>query len=121
MHLLSDYTINARTRYEDHALIYTGAHGETIELRGFLAAALLAVLIVDTGEGDARGIALDSDEQRADFFARYDREVIRDDWAISLPNSTNCAITTSSSLTTGTASSQYAPINAFFPSRWNCW
>ena len=80
MHLLSDYIIDARTRYEDHALIYTGAHGETIELRGFLAAALLAVLIVDTGEGDARGIALDSDEQRADFFARYDREVRRKDW-----------------------------------------
>ena len=80
MHLLENYTIDARTRYENHTLIYTTADSVSIELRGFLAAAILAALLVDTDEGDARGIAIDTDEQRADFFARYDREVRRKDW-----------------------------------------
>lgn len=80
MHLLDNYTIDARTRYENHTLFYTAADSDPIELRGFLAAAILAALLVDTDEGDARAIAIDTDEQRADFFARYDREVRRKDW-----------------------------------------
>ena len=80
MHLLSDYTIDARTRYESHRLIYTPENGDTIEFGGFLAAAIMAVLIVDTDEGDARNIALDTDAERAEFFARYEKEVLRDDW-----------------------------------------
>ena len=80
MHLLSDYIIDARTRYEGHTLFYTPDQGATIELRGFLAAAILAALIVDTDEGDARGIVLDTPEQWEDFFARYEKEVLRDDW-----------------------------------------
>lgn len=80
MHLLSDYIINAHTRYEAHTLFYIPESGDSIELRGFLAAALLAALIVDTNEGDARGIAIDTDAERADFFARYEKEVRRDDW-----------------------------------------
>ena len=80
MHLLDNYIIDARTRYENHTLFYTAADSDPIELRGFLAAAILAALLVDTDEGDARGIAIDTDEQRADFFARYDREVRRKDW-----------------------------------------
>lgn len=79
MHLLSDYTIGARTRYESHRLIYAPENAEPLEFGGFLAAAVLAALIVDTPEGDARGIAVDSDEQRTDFFLRYEREVRRDD------------------------------------------
>jgi hypothetical protein len=67
-------------RYEAHTLFYTPEDGETIELRGFLAAAILAALLVDTDEGDARGIALDTPEQREELFARYEREVRRDDW-----------------------------------------
>lgn len=78
--LLDNYTIDPRTRYESHRLIYTPENAEPIEFGGFLAAAILAALIVDTDEGDARGIALDTDEQRKDFFLRYDREVRRDDW-----------------------------------------
>ena len=77
--LLDNYTIDARTRYESHRLIYTPDDDDPIEFGGFFAAAVLAALIVDTPEGDARGIAVDSDEQRADFFLRYDREVLRDD------------------------------------------
>ena len=80
MHLLDNYIIDARTRYENHTLFYTAADSDPIELRGFLAAAILAALLVDTDEGDARAIAIDTDEQRADFFARYDREVRRKDW-----------------------------------------
>ena len=59
MHLLADYTIDPRTHYESHRLIYTPENAESIEFGGFLAAAILAALIVDTDEGDARGIALD--------------------------------------------------------------
>ena len=78
--LLENYTLDARMRYEAHTLFYTPDDGETIELRGFLAAAILAALLVDTDEGDARGIALDTPEQREELFARYEREVRRDDW-----------------------------------------
>ena len=80
MHLLDNYTFDASTRYESHTLVYTPEDGDPIELRGILAAAILAVLLVDTDEGDARGIALDTPEQQQDFFARYEREVLRDDW-----------------------------------------
>ena len=78
-HLLDNYTIDARTRYEAHTLIYTPEESATIELRGILAASIFAALIVDTDEGDARHIALDTDTERGEFFARYDREVLRDD------------------------------------------
>ena len=80
MHLLDNHIINPRTRYESHRLIYTPDHEEPIEFGGFLGAAILAALIVDTDEGEARNIALDTDEQRNDFFLRYEREVRRDDW-----------------------------------------
>ena len=79
-HLLADYTINPRTRYESHRLFYTPDDAEPLEFGGFLAAAVFAALIVDTDEGNARQIALDTDAERADFFARYEREVRRDDW-----------------------------------------
>jgi len=78
MHFLADYTLSAQLRYESHRLIYTPDNEGPLEFGGFLAAAILAALIVDTDEGDARGIAVDSEEQRADFFLRYDREVRRD-------------------------------------------
>ncbi len=78
--LLDNYIIDARTRYEEHRLIYNSQDGETIEFGGFLAASILAAFLMDTPEGDARGIAMDTDEQREDFFIRYEREVLRDDW-----------------------------------------
>jgi len=58
--LLDNYTINARTRYEAHRLIYTPVNDEPIEFGGMLAASIFAALIVDTDEGDAREIALDT-------------------------------------------------------------
>ncbi len=79
--LLSNYTFSPSMRYESHSLYISRADGEDeFIFGGFLAAAILAALLVDTDEGDVRGIALDTDEQRADFFARYDREVRRKDW-----------------------------------------
>ncbi len=78
--LLDNYTIDARTRYESHRLIYTPENDEPIEFGGFLAAAILTAHIVDTDEGDAREISIDTPEQRQAFFLRYEREVRRDDW-----------------------------------------
>ncbi len=79
-HLLADYIFSDAMRYEGHQLIYTPDNEEPIELGGMLAAAVMAALIVDTEEGDARGIALETDAEREEFFARYEREVRRDDW-----------------------------------------
>ena len=78
--MLQNYILDAHTRYESHRLIYASPEENPIELTGMLGAAMLAVLIIDTPEGDARGIALDTDEQRKQFFLRYEREVRRDDW-----------------------------------------
>ena len=78
--LLDNYTVDARTLFESHRLIYTPENAETVELGGFLAAAVFAALIVDTPECDARNVALDTDPQREHFFACYDREVRRNDW-----------------------------------------
>ena len=80
MHLFDNYIMDERTRYEAHTLIYTPDHSATIELRGFLAAAIYAALIVDTDEGDARGIVLDNPEHWEDFFERYEKEVLRDNY-----------------------------------------
>lgn len=77
--LLADHIFSDVLRYENHQLIYAPSNEEPVEMGGILAASLLAVLLIDTDEGDARGIALDTDDQRKDFFARYDREVLRDD------------------------------------------
>ena len=78
--LLDNHIFNERTRYENHWLIYTTENGDTIEFGGILAASIFAALLVDTPEAEARGIAMDTDEQREDFFIRYEREVLRDDW-----------------------------------------
>ena len=78
--LLADYIFDERLRYEGHKLIYTPEGTEPMVLGGILGAALLAALLVDTEEGDAHNIAIDTDAERADFFTRYDREVRRDDW-----------------------------------------
>ena len=77
MHLLSDYIIDARTRYEEHHLIYE-TEEETLELRGFLAAAILGALLSVTDEAEVRGIVLDSQEGRNDFFRCYEKEMLAD-------------------------------------------
>ena len=77
--LLADHIFSDVLRYENHQLIYAPSNEEPVEMGGILAASLVAVLLIDTDEGEARGIALDTDDQRKDFFARYNREVLRDD------------------------------------------
>ena len=79
--LLSDYIFSPAMRYEAHRLYVTRADDEDeFVFGGFLGAALAAVLLVDTDEGDVRAIALDTEEEQAQFFLRYDREVRREDW-----------------------------------------
>ena len=79
--LLSDYIFSPAMRYEAHRLYVTRADDEDeFVFGGFLGAALAAVLLVDTDEGNARAIALDTEEEQAQFFLRYDREVRREDW-----------------------------------------
>ena len=78
--LLSDYIFSDKLRYEKHRLVYSPEHEEPIVLGGFLAAAFLAALIVDTDEEDSRDISLDTDVERDAFFVRYEKEIRRDDW-----------------------------------------
>lgn len=79
--LLSDYIFSPTMRYEAHRLYVILADDEDeFVFGGFLGAALAAVLLVDTDEGNTRGICLYTDAEKEQFFARYDREVLRDDW-----------------------------------------
>jgi hypothetical protein len=76
--LLADYRFSDRLRYEAHRLVYMPEDEEPLEIRGFLGAAIMAALIVDTDEGDARGVAMDTPAQRDALIARYEQEVRRD-------------------------------------------
>lgn len=79
--LLSDYIFSDILRYESHRLFFTVVEeDEPVELTGFLGAAVLAALLVDTDEGNNRNIYVDTDAEQTDFFLRYEREVRRDDW-----------------------------------------
>lgn len=81
MKLLSDYIFSPAMRYESHRMRITyKADEEPFLFGGFLGAAILAAHLVDTEEGDARGIALTTDEEQEALFARYEREVLHDDW-----------------------------------------
>ena len=68
--LLSDHIFSPSMRYESHRLIYTPDGKPAIELTGILAATLLASLLVDTPEGNARGIRLYTDDEKEAFFGR---------------------------------------------------
>ena len=79
--LLSDYIFSPAMRYEAHRLHVTRADDEDeFVFGGFLGAALAAVFLVDTPEGNARGIHLYTYDEKEAFFALYDREVLREDW-----------------------------------------
>ncbi len=80
MMLLSDHIFTPNLRYEAHQMIYTKAGDEPIVLTGVLGAAVLSALLVDTDEGNARGIAIDTDAERQAWIVQYEREVRRDDW-----------------------------------------
>ena len=76
--ILDDYRFDDCLRYESHRLIYSPQNDEPLTVTGILGAAVLAALLVDTDEGEARQIAVDSPAQRNEFFDRYEREVRRD-------------------------------------------
>ena len=76
--MLDDYQFDEHLRYEAHRMLYNLPNGEQVVITGMLGAAVLAALLVDTDEGDAREIAVDSPDQRKAFFDRYEREVRRD-------------------------------------------
>ncbi len=76
--LLDDYVFDERMRYESHMLIYVPEGGMELRIGGITGAAVLVALLATTDEGDARGIALESDEQRKEFYRRYEVEVRRD-------------------------------------------
>lgn len=73
--MLDDYKFDEHLRYDAHRMLYILPDCEQVVITGMLGAAVLAALLVDTDEGEARGIAVDSPAQRNDFFERYEREV----------------------------------------------
>lgn len=76
--LLDDYILSDNLRYEAHCLTYAPTGAEPLMFGGILAASVLCALLDGTDEGDARRIALDTPDDRNDFFLRYEREVRRD-------------------------------------------
>lgn len=79
--LLGDYIFNERMRYESHRLVYRySEEEEPVVIGGFLGAALLCVHLINTEEGDLRGIAFYSEEEQDILITRYEQEVINDDW-----------------------------------------
>ena len=76
--LLENHIFDANLRYESHTLFYKTPQGMETLLEGIMGAAILGTLLAETEEGDRRGIALDTPEQRNSFFERYEREVRRD-------------------------------------------
>lgn len=79
--LLDDHIFSPTMRYEGHRLhIRYQEEEEELVFGGFFGAVLMAAQLVDTAEGDARGIALSDEEEQAILFKRYEREVLHDDW-----------------------------------------
>jgi len=78
--LLADYTLSETLRYEGHGIVYTVPNSEPILIQGMLGAAILCAMLVDTEEGDAREIAIDTEQEQEAFFLLYDRLVRREGW-----------------------------------------
>ncbi len=77
--LLDDYIFSQTLRYEHHKLIYQPDDKPEIIIGGMMAAAIMAVRLVDQDEGEARGITLENRAERRTFFQRYEREVRAED------------------------------------------
>ena len=77
--MLEDHLINENLRYEGH---YLKVADTDVQIGGALGAALLCALLVDTEEGNRRGIAIDSEAEKQAWIAKYEREVLRDEWGL---------------------------------------
>ena len=81
--MLTPIILSPSLRYESHALIYApDSQTEPIRIEGAFGAALLSAMLVDTDEGNRRGIAIDTDADRRAWIARYEREVRPEDWGL---------------------------------------
>lgn len=77
--MLEDYRFSEDMEYVSHRLV---VRSKDIEISGALGAALVSALLVDTEEGNRRGIAVDSDMEQRQWIARYEREVRREGWGM---------------------------------------
>lgn len=77
--MLEDHLINENLRYEGH---YLKVADTDVQIGGVLGAALLCALLVDTEEGNRRGIAIDSEAEKQAWIAKYEREVRREEWGL---------------------------------------
>ena len=80
--MLEDIVLSDSLRYEGHKLIADMPSAGPFRIEGAFGAAILCALLVDTEEGDRRAIAIDSDEDKAEWIKRYEREVRREEWGL---------------------------------------
>lgn len=78
--MLEDYILNDRLCYTDHYLYVTG--DDELQIGGVLGAAILCAMLVDTEEGNRRGIAIDTEAEQRAWITRYEREVRRNEWGL---------------------------------------
>ena len=77
--MLEDYRFSEDMEYASHRLV---VRSKDIEISGVLGAALVSALLVDTEEGNRRGIAIDSDTEQMAWIRKYEREVRREEWGL---------------------------------------
>ena len=77
--MLEDYRFSEEMAYAGHRLV---VHGKEIEIGGVLGAALVCAMLVDTEEGNRRGIAIDSEAEQMAWIKKYEREVRREEWGL---------------------------------------
>ncbi|MBQ8939128.1 MAG: hypothetical protein IJ047_02765 [Paludibacteraceae bacterium] len=77
--MLEDYRFSEDMAYTSHRLMI---RGKDIEIGGVLGAALVSALLVDTDEGNRRGIAIDSEAEQIAWIKKYEREVRREEWGL---------------------------------------
>ena len=77
--MLEDYRFSEDMSYASHRLM---VRSKDIEIGGVLGAALVSALLVDTDEGNRRGIAIDSEAEQIAWIKKYEREVRREEWGL---------------------------------------
>ena len=77
--MLEDYRFSEEMEYAGHRLV---VRSRDIEIGGVLGAAIVCALLVDTDEGNRRGIAIDSEAEQMAWIKRYEREVRREEWGM---------------------------------------